>query len=103
MDLAEDSGDEESSFLVELRQAVPRAMGMTALQCIGRSAGERWDFWEWYGGHSGITEEVMSWGLLVGPAVDWKPFPQRNNAPPQLILDVRRPVHRELVLQLGIP
>ena len=100
MDLAEDSGDEESSFLVELRQAVPRAISMTALQSIGRSAGDKWDFWEWYGGYSGLTEAVMLRGLTVGPAVDFKQFCPRSGAPPQLILDLLQPSHRELLWQL---
>ena len=46
---------------------------MSALQLIGRSRGERWDFWEVYSGCGNLTAVVSAAGLVVGPPVDILP------------------------------
>ena len=43
---------------------------LSALECIGRPRGERWDFWEVYSGCGNFTAAALAAGLVAGPPVD---------------------------------
>ena len=74
-DIEDDSDSEdcplEAKTAMELAQ--PRSVSFSALECIGRPRGERWDFWEMHGGCCAFTTAVITRGLRAGPAVDNKP------------------------------
>ena len=73
---------------------------LSALEWIGRSRGECWDFWEVFSGTGRFTAAVLAAGLMVGPPVDTLRFPgglaldlllQDNQALLQAVLEEARP------------
>lgn len=95
-----DSDDYPLGAKAAMELAQPRCVSFSALECIGRPRGERWDFWEMHGGCCAFTTAVIARGLRAGPAVDNKPA--GLTGPPCLQVDILNRSCQTLLWQLWV-